>query len=378
MKNQILFVDDEPHILDGLKRLISDQRKVWNMTFAVGVDAALSKINECEFDVIVSDITMPGKDGFYLLKTIRETPKTKDIPVVILTGLNDTETKKRALDSGATDLLNKPVDREELLARIRNSIRLKSYLDQIKSNNEKLEKTVKERTKDLMKSRLDLILRMGQIYEYRNRDMGSHGIKVACYARVISENLGLEKKLIDKIFIATPLHDIGLIKVPDSILLKKEILTFEEWDLLREHSKLGEEIIAKKIEGISSFYSIGGLGVGYDFDPKSNPLLSMASNIALTHHEWWNGKGYPNGLSKKDIPFESRIVALADAYDELTSKRPYRDAIPEDVALDKIRKSIGVQFDPEIYTGFDKSIEQLSSIRKKFLEEEKGEVKSDG
>ncbi len=310
MKNQILFVDDETHILDGLKRLISDQRKVWDMAFAVGVDEALSKINEIEFDVIVSDITMPGKDRFYLLKTVRENAETRDIPVVILTGLNDTETKRRALDNGATDLLNKPVEREELLARIRNSIRLKSYLDQVKSQNEKLEKMVKERTKDLMKSRLDLILRMGQICEYRNRDMGSHGIKVACYSRIIAENLGLEKGLVDKIFLATPLHDIGLIKVPDSILLKKEILTFEEWDLLREHSKLGEEIIAKKIKGISSFYSIGVLGVEYNFDPKSNPLLSTASKIALTHHEWWNGKRYPMGLSKTQIPLESRIVAL--------------------------------------------------------------------
>jgi putative two-component system response regulator len=225
-----------------------------------------------------------------------------------------------------------------------------------------------ENHKDFMQSQLELTLRMGQIYEYQDRDMGGHGIKVACYSKIIGESLNLDKDVVESIFVTTPLHDIGLIKVPNSILLKKEILTFEEWDLLREHCKTGEEIISKRIEGIRLFYEIGGLEFDPNYDSKADSFLSLASKISLTHHEWWNGKGYPNGLSKDQIPFESRLVALADAYDELTSKRPYRPGIPEEEALNKIKKNVGIQFDPELYAGFEKSIERLSALRKKFLE----------
>jgi len=222
--------------------------------------------------------------------------------------------------------------------------------------------------KNFMRSQLELILRMGQINEYQNRDMGGHGIKVACYSKIIGESLSLDKDVVESIFVATPLHDIGLIKVPDSILLKKEILTFEEWDLLREHCRIGEEIISKRIEGVRLFYEIGDLEFDPNYDPKTDSFLSLAAKISLTHHEWWNGKGYPEGLSKDQIPFESRLVALADAYDELTSNRPYRLGFPEEEALSKIKKNVGIQFDPELYAGFEKSVEKLSALRKKFLE----------
>lgn len=224
-----------------------------------------------------------------------------------------------------------------------------------------------------MKSQLEFILRMGQINEYQERDMGGHGIKVACYSKIIGESLGLDKDVIEGIFVTTPLHDIGLIKVPNNVLLKKEILTFEEWDLLREHCRTGEEIISKKIVGIRLFYDLGGFDFDPRYNPETDPFLMLASKIALTHHEWWNGKGYPNGLSKEQIPFESRLVSLADAYDELTSKRPYRDEIPEEEALEKIKKSVGIQFDPDMYEGFEKSIPILNSLRKKFLENEQSD-----
>jgi putative two-component system response regulator len=225
--------------------------------------------------------------------------------------------------------------------------------------------------KDLFKSRLDFILRMGQIFEYQDRNMGGHGIKVACYSKIIAEALNFDKDLVEEIFISTPLHDIGLIKIPDSILLKKEILSFEEWDLLREHCKIGADIISQKIEGMNVFYTVGKFDLDKNCYPGDDPFLSMASKIALTHHEWWNGKGYPDGLSKQDIPLESRVVAYADAYDELTSERPYRPAIPEDQALEKMKKNVGIQFDPDIYSGFEKSIDKLGSIRKQFLQSNK-------
>jgi len=364
-----MFVDDEPNVLDGLRRLLTHQKRIWDMTFVDSADRAYDKCLEKEFDVVVSDVKMPQKDGFGLLRDLRSNQRTKDIPFVILTGLNEKGIKKRALNMGAVDLLNKPAEVEELTARLNCSLRLKSKIDQFKSCNRILEEAVKERTLALTKSQVDIILRLGNLAEIKEKDTEGHGVKVACYSRIIAQSMGLDKVFIDRLFLSSPLHDIGKVFVSQKILFKKDILSFEEWTQLHEHCIIGEKILIKKIEGISSFYSLHGLGVHYDFDPQSNPYLEMASFIALTHHEWWNGKGYPQGLAGKEIPLESRIVALADVYDELTSNRPYRAALSDDEALFRIRKNIGTQFDPEVSTFFEISIDEIRSCKNLFREE---------
>lgn len=367
-RKKILFVDDEPNILDGLKRLLHDHRNIWDFTFAGGVDEALQRTAEIDFDVIVTDITMPGKDGFELLRILRGAEKTREVPIVILTGLNQKDIRVRALDNGATDLLNKPVDREDLLARLRNSIRMKSYQDEIRAHSATLEKKVRERTWELAESRRDLILRLANVVEYKDKNMGSHGLKVGCYSRVIAENMGLENLFVERLFLAAPLHDIGLLVIPEKILWKHDILTFDEWDLMREHCFIGHEILSGQIKGVSLFHSFGGEKPGRGDHPDRNPILRMASSVALTHHEWWDGKGYPKGLKNEEIPLESRIVALADTYDSLTSDRPHRKALSENEALTLIRQKIGEQFDPEVYVAFDKSILKFRSVQQQFSE----------
>ena len=362
-KSKILFLDDEMRVLEGLRRMLNPHRKAFDMTFVTTVEHAIKKIKNCSYDTIVSDITMPGKDGFEFLRILRDRPETRDLPVVILTGLDDKKMKKKALESGATDLLSKPVNQEELLARLQSCIRQKRYLDEIKRFNETLRLKVKERTKDLAQSRLDMILRLGYLAEFRERRMGTHGIKVGCYSRVIGEQLGLDKISLERLFVASPLHDVGKIGIPDRILNKNRILEFGEWALLREHCKFGWEILNHKIQGTNFLYCMEGHQLKTDLDPEHNPLLKLASTIALTHHEWWNGKGYPNRLKGEDIPLESRIVAFADVYDELMTEHPYQPAHSEEETLTLIREKIGEQFDPEIYGSFDKSLEKIREIK---------------
>lgn len=363
-KSHILFVDDEYHVLDGLRRMLSKYRNEFNVVFAASVNEALKVIGEGDFDTVVSDITMPERDGFDLLQTLRENSDTRDLPVVVLTGLSDREVKKRALELGATDILNKPVDQEELIARLRSCVRQKRYLDEIKKLNNNLQLKVKERTLDLAQSRLDMILRLGYLAEYREQVSGTHGIKVGCYAKVIGETLGLDALFLERIFVASPLHDVGKIGISDKVLNKKGPLTFDEWALLKEHCTFGWEILSRKIPGINLLYSMEGHHLMEDLDPQRNPLLKLAATIALTHHEWWNGKGYPNKLSGEDIPLESRIVALADVYDELTTERPYESAHSEEEALALIRQKSGEQFDPKIHTAFENSIPKIREIQK--------------
>jgi len=375
-KSHILFVDDEYHVLDGLRRMLSKYRNEFNVVFAASVNEALKVIGEGDFDTVVSDITMPERDGFDLLQTLRENSDTRDLPVVVLTGLSDREVKKRALELGATDILNKPVDQEELIARLRSCVRQKRYLDEIKKLNNNLQLKVKERTLDLAQSRLDMILRLGYLAEYREQVSGTHGIKVGCYAKVIGETLELDALFLERIFVASPLHDVGKIGISDKVLNKKGPLTFDEWALLKEHCIFGWEILNRKIPGISLLYSMEGHHLMEDLDPQKNPLLKLAATIALTHHEWWNGKGYPHKLSGEDIPLESRIVALADVYDELTTERPYESAHSEEEALALIRQKSGEQFDPKIHTAFENSIPKIREIQKLISQKDSREKNS--
>jgi putative two-component system response regulator len=371
MKAKLLFVDDEENILQSLKRALFQQRQIWELSFADCVDSAVKKCQTENFDVIISDISMPGKDGFDLLRKLHNDNKTKDIPFIVLTGKSDIEIKKRALLMGATDILHKPFDNLELMARLQNSIRLKSHIDKIVKNACNLEKAVKEKTEELSKSHLDMILRLSNLSEIRDRTMGNHGVRVACYARLIAENLGLSQNFIEKLFLSSPLHDIGKTFIPQKILKKTGVLSFEEWEGLREHCILGHQILNKKIDGISAFFSFKGNKYQNHYDPNLNPFLKTASEIALNHHEWWNGKGYPNKKMGDEIPLEARIVSIADCYDELTFDQPYQPAISDTEALKLIRENIGTQFDPEVSIGFEKGIKKITSFKNQFFSKEK-------
>lgn len=368
MRKKILFVDDQPQFLDVIRRMLRKQQEVWDIRFALSVDEALEEMDKTSFDVVISDARMPDKDGFQLLRTLREFKKTRDVPVIILTGDGEPTLKRNALDLGATDLLNKPINLEDLLARIRSVLQLKSYQDQLKAQNEILENRVRERTSDLEESRREILWRLAKAGEYRDDDTGEHVARVACYCRAIAQELGMGRDFVDMIFLTSPLHDIGKIGVPDEILLKRGKLTPNERTIVERHSALGADILSEKSMAMAAWLAWQEGSPPSNHARNENPLLKMASSIAMTHHERWDGAGYPQGSAGKDIPIESRIVALSDVYDALGSVRPYKPAYPEDKVLAIMQDEAGRHFDPEVFTAFERVIEELRSMRARVSE----------
>jgi putative two-component system response regulator len=367
LKKSILFVDDEANFQDSLKRILRRQHSTWDMFYAHSVDEALQQIEEKTFDAIVSDVTMPGKDGFELLRILQGSEKTADIPVIILTGNGEHSLKRRALEMGAADLLSKPINSEDLLARLHNVLRLKAYQDELKKQKEILDQNVKERTAELEESRLDIILRLGKAAEYRDEETGNHIIRVGCYCRAIAEELNMEHEFIEKIFLTSPLHDIGKIGIPDSILLKRGKLTPEEFKVIETHCRIGQEILKQDPKGLKPFLEFHR---NHALLQKiHNPILEMASDIALYHHEKWDGSGYPQGIQGTDIPLVARIVTLADVYDALRSTRPYKPSFSEEKTLSILQEEKGSHFDPMVFAAFEKVLDEFRSIHEHFSDQ---------
>ena len=368
MKKKILFVDDEPSFLDGLRRVLHGERHEWELTFAYSVDEALAKTAEISFDGIVSDINMPIKDGLTLIKALRESEATREIPVVVLTGKGDADLKRRALDLGATDLLSKPINREDLIARIRSILKLKSFQDMLKKQNEDLDQKVIERTKELDASRLEIILRLGKASEYRDEETGNHVIRVACYSRELARQLGMSPEFMDMIFLAAPLHDVGKIGIPDRILLKPGRLTNEELAVMKCHCNIGAEILLYDPKAVRAIIEWQNRTSFLKKERAENPILKMASVIALSHHEKWDGNGYPKRISGEEIPIEARILCLADVYDALRSKRPYKPSFSEEETISIIHEETGTHFDPKVSAAFDTVTEEFRNILERFSE----------
>ena len=369
MKARILFVDDDLNILHSLERLLYKQHDVWEMCFVSSAGEALKKTRGEGFDAIILDVSMPEMNGFDFLTALRESEETKDIPVVILTGNSDSSFKRHALDLGATDLLCKPAFCEDLVARIQSMLRLKSNQDQIKNQNEILDRKVKERTIELEESRQDIVWRLAKAGEYHDDETGNHTLRVACYCQAIASELGMFNGFTDRLFIASPLHDIGKIGVPDAILLKKGKLTSEERKTMQSHCAIGSAILQENAK--SETYRLTRLygNASFTRSRAQISLLKMASNIAMSHHEKWDGSGYPQGLAGEDIPLEARIAALADVYDALRSERPYKPAFPEDKTLRIIKEEVNGHFDPSILAAFWKVSDAIRYIREEFSDE---------
>jgi putative two-component system response regulator len=355
MSRKVLFVDDEARVLNGLRRLLSDRTDDWELLFANSVDEALEVLRSGGIDTVVSDIQMPGKDGFVLLKTVRQMDGVRDVPIVILTGGAQTDLKRRALDLGATDLLTKPVESDDLVARLRNTLQLKAYQDELKDMNRVLEQRVMERTRQLKASRLDMVLRLAKVAELHDRDTGDHIARVGSYCRATAEALDLDPDFIELVFVASPLHDIGKMGIPDSILNKPGRLTPEERIVMNTHCDIGYEILKDR-----SPVGLNMLTGDLDFqETLGNPLIEMAASIALTHHEKWDGSGYPRGLQGEEIPLAGRIVAVADVFDALCSRRSYKSAYAAAEAMDIMKDGVGSHFDPAVYAGFLQALDKL-------------------
>jgi putative two-component system response regulator len=364
--NTILFVDDDQRILDAYRRMLHANRCQWDMVYLSDPIAAWKELQERRFDAVVSDINMPGISGLELLDRIKHTERLQTIPVIILTSQDTRDLKREALDRGAADLLDKPVAPEDLIARIRSVLRLKSYQDELAAHVSLLEGRVQKQTAQLHDSQIDVVWRLGKAAEHRDDETGNHVIRVGCISRIIAETMGLDRDFVQTLFVTAPLHDIGKIGIPDSILLKPGPLSNEQWAIMMRHCTIGARILQEENKTAGAFQQWLGNPSQLGGHPGDNPVLQMAANIALMHHEKWNGTGYPQKLDGEKIGMEARIVAIADVFDVLNSPRPYRPAYCEEEAIQIIRDTAANHFDPHVYAAFQQSLPQIRSIREQF------------
>jgi len=370
VKKQILIVDDDQRMLDALRRTLHHQSDDWAMTYVRNPEEAWETLLQTAYDAVVTDVRMPGLTGIELLERIRQTDKTKDVPVVILTGLNDSDLKERALLCGAVDLLNKPVDAGQLIARLRRVLQTKTYQDELRATNELLTEKVQRQSIDLAQSRMSVVCRLGMAAEFRDEDTGNHVIRVGCYSRAVAAAMGMPRSFLEMLLLAAPLHDIGKIGIPDNVLLKPGPLSDEEWVIMQRHCEIGESILREQSKAMVPLFDWYAVELPSMKDTLENrdPVLEMAATIALSHHEKWDGGGYPRGLAGEAIPLESRIVAVADVFDALTSNRPYRPARPEEEALTIMNLTVGTHFDPRVHAAFTRSLSEIRAIRDRFAD----------
>ena len=364
---RILVIDDEPVNVKVIQKYLHEigyphVRGITEPTFA------LEAIDIEQPDVILLDVMMPNVSGLELLASIRSNPKTAHLPIIILTASCDRETKLAVLEGGAMDFLAKPVDPCELGPRVRNALTVKKYHDNLRDYAQTLEDAVRRRTAELESSRRDVIYCLARAAELRDDDTGHHVLRVGKYAAVIGRSMGLDATTVEMLEQAAQLHDIGKIGIPDEILLKPGKLDPEQYERMRKHVGMGKRIIEPLGEAdwetLKHHVEIGQQVL----DSSRSPLLKMASRIALTHHERWNGTGYPLGLEKEDIPLEGRITAVADVFDALSSRRPYKPPFPIDKCFEIIEEERGEHFDPAIVDAFLSQRQAIADIQIRFAD----------
>lgn len=351
LTRKIAIVDDEPINCKLVRKYLSMAGYTSFATITESTEAMATFERE-QPDLILMDLMMPEVSGLDLLGMVRASDALARVPVLILTAAHDAETKARALQAGATDFLGKPFDSHELLARVRNALVLKQQTDELAQSVSQLAARVRERTAELTMTQLELVHCLGRAAECRDNDTGNHVVRVGRYSGIIARAMNLDADHCELIEHAAPLHDIGKIGIPDSILLKPDRLSPDERDWMQRHAVIGKEVlqpVAAEEVGIWRAHADNGAKIigGAKFK-----LLAVARTIALTHHEKWDGTGYPLGLKGTDIPLEGRIVAVADVFDALSSKRPYKAAIPLDECFARLAADRGTHFDPDVLDAF--------------------------
>jgi putative two-component system response regulator len=360
---KVLIVDDEPLMIQVVAEHLR-QAGYRNLVSTDQSSRAIGLIIAEQPDVILLDIQMPVINGLDILDEVAGCQTTAGIPVIVLTASTDDDLKLKALRLGATDFLQKPVHGGELVARLRNILMAKAYQDHLRDQSHVLETAVRQRTAALEASPRELIHCLARAAEFRDDDTGQHIIRVGRYARIIGDELGMSRREVDVLDLAAQLHDVGKIGIPDAILHKPGKLTPSEFEIMQEHCHFGEKIIAEKqpdapAPQLNAHTEIGArlLAAG------KSPILEVAVRIALTHHERWDGSGYPAGLKGEEIPLEGRITAVADVFDALSSKRPYKPAFTLEKCLRLLEEGRGTHFDPRVLDAFLARREQIVEIQ---------------
>ena len=337
----VLIVDDLEANVVLLERMLASAGYT-------SIASTMNPLEVCElhrnnrYDLILLDLQMPGMDGFQVMEGLKEIEPDGYLPVLVITA--QPAHKLHALQAGAKDFISKPFELAEVLARVHNMLEVRLLHKELHNYNDVLEQRVRERTADLQESYLEIIFTLTRAAEYKDEDTGAHVRRISYYSRDLARMLGQDEEFVDKIFFSSPMHDVGKIGIPDHILLKPGGFTPDEWEIMKTHAAMGAKILGN----------------------SKSPYLKMGAEIALNHHERWDGGGYPDGKRGEAIPLAARIMNIGDVYDALRSKRPYKPAFDHLKTMDIITRGDGrVQpehFDPVILAAFKQNHEAFRDI----------------
>ncbi|MCG8572539.1 MAG: response regulator [Spirochaetes bacterium] len=333
---RILVVDDEVENIDVLYNILKNDYEV--QAAKTGNQALKLAIDENPPDLILLDIMMPGMNGFDVCKKLKASYHTKEIPVIFVTAKGDEVDETKGFNLGAVDYITKPIRPSVVLTRIKTHL---SLFNQQKH----LEYLVKERTRELVDTRLKIIHRLGVAGEFKDNETGMHVIRMSKYAQILGLGLGMSNDESELLLNVVPMHDIGKIGIPDRILLKPGKLDEEEWKIMKSHTRIGAAILG---------------------DDHSE-IIREAKSCALTHHEKWDGTGYPDGLKEKEIPLYGRIAAVTDVFDALTSERPYKSAWSIEKAVNYLKKEKARHFEPRLIDIFVEMLPKILEVKEQFI-----------
>ncbi|EJL6393575.1 response regulator [Vibrio navarrensis] len=322
---RILIVDDEPANLKVMRQVLQEN---YRLSFARSGQDALALLEQEKVDLILLDIMMPEMTGFDVCQRLKSNPKTAAIPVIFVTALRDSIDEETGFALGGVDYITKPIVPAIVRARVKTHLSLVNI-------------------DALREVQIDLIQRLGRAAEYKDNETGMHVQRMSHYSKILAMAAGIDEERADELRMAATMHDIGKIAIPDNILLKPGKLDEREFSHMKKHAEIGSSILA---------------------EPRS-ALVALARSIAITHHEKWDGSGYPNGLAGEAIPLEGRIAAITDVFDALTSERPYKKAWPIEEAIEFVQAQSGKHFDPQLVRLFIDQLPKILEIKEKFKEE---------
>ena len=339
---KVLIVDDQKLHALFLEKILKDEGYK-NIEILTDPSKVAEKVDDFRPDIIILELLMPQIDGFQIIEKVGEYRKRNYLPILTLSSDKSSHTRLRALQFGATDFISKPYEDIEIIFRISNMIEMRLIHLEMEKQNMILEAKVKQRTRELQETHLDIIRRLARAAEFRDNDTGMHIVRMSKYCATFAKALGLNEDECELILHATPLHDVGKIGIPDRILLKPGPLTNDEYEIMKTHTTIGAQLLTG----------------------SNSSIMQMAQEIALTHHEKWDGAGYPQGLKGKEIPLVGHICAVCDVFDALTSVRPYKKAWPVEVAINEMVKLKGAHFNPHLINRFVEILPEIKEIQQK-------------
>lgn len=353
---RILVADDD----EMIRTLHAEFVRGFGYDVEIAIDGieAIAKIG-LGVDLVLTDAHMPNMDGFEVARRIRQTRRSDELPIVMVTSLEAREDRLRAYEVGINDFINKPVDHTELRLRLKWLLELKTAQDQLRRSKETLESTVDLRTRELRQAleevthaqrevqagHLDTIRRLTLAAEYKDHDTAGHIERIGRYSQVVGMAMHLQPRMVDLLLHAAPMHDVGKLGIPDRILLKPGPLSDEERAIMNTHTTIGGQILSG----------------------STSPVIQMGERVALTHHEKWDGSGYPRGIAGDEIPIEARVCSVVDFFDALTMDRPYRKAVPNDEVVEMICTESGKSFDPAVVEVFTDVRTEIEAIQAEYV-----------